>query len=287
MNSKNWDDIRYALAVDRYGSLNAAAAALGVTHATVLRRVAAFEKRFGCTVFRKNLSGYSALPEARSVFSAMENVESAIRSLERTVAGADQSPAGQVRIASTDSLSQIVLPEILTQISNRYPKLQLVLLSGNSHHDLSRLTADIAVRPSTKLGDGLLGTRAGELAFGIYGDGRPGRRWMKLEGALSSSLPAAWMADHVDPRDMTNGADSFLVLRQMAVAGVGKAFLPKIVGESGTGLQRLTVEDPGLVVPLWVATLEEIAQTPRFALVQRILVEQISLALAKLMGPAE
>ena len=41
MNNQNWDDIRYALAVSRHGSLNAAATALGVTHATVLRRVAA------------------------------------------------------------------------------------------------------------------------------------------------------------------------------------------------------------------------------------------------------
>ena len=160
MNNENWDDIRFALAVSKYGSLNAAAAALGVTHATVLRRVAAFEERNSCVIFQKSPSGYSALPEARAVLSAMESVEDAVLSVERALVGANRSPVGHVRIASTDSLCQLVLPQILKEISQLYPGLELTLLSGNSHHDLSRLTADIAVRPSIKLEEGLVGERA-------------------------------------------------------------------------------------------------------------------------------
>ena len=49
--NNNWDDIRFVLAVAETGSLNAAAQLLGVTHATVLRRVAAFEARHGKTIF--------------------------------------------------------------------------------------------------------------------------------------------------------------------------------------------------------------------------------------------
>ncbi|WP_170762036.1 LysR family transcriptional regulator [Ruegeria lacuscaerulensis] len=280
MNKENWDDIRYSLAVSRYGSLNAAASALGVTHATVLRRVAAFEERNSCLVFQKSSSGYAVLSGAGAIISAMENVEDAILSLERTIVGANRSPAGQVRIASTDSLSQLVLPQILNAISSQYPSLELTLLSSNSHHDLTRLTADIAVRPSIKLGEGLVGERAGELTFGIYSDGVSNRKWLKLDGALSSSLPAQWLADHVKTDEMTNGADSFLVLQQMAASGIGKTFLPSFVGDRDSRLHRLTIGDPKIAVPLWVATLEEIAQTPRFALVQRALAERIKQALA-------
>lgn len=280
MNNKNWDDIRYALAVSRFGSLNAAAAALGVTHATVLRRVASFEKRNTCQVFRKNPSGYVALPEASAILLAMESVEDAVLSLERTIVGANRSPSGQVRIASTDSLCQLVLPQILNEVSIQYPKLELTLLSGNSHHDLTRLTADIAVRPSIKLGEGLVGERAGDLAFGIYSDGLPKRKWMKLDGALNLSLPAKWLAEHVEADEMTNGADSFLVLQQMAAAGVGKTFLPRFVGDKDRRLHRLTSECPSITVPVWVATLEEIARTSRFALVQRGLASRLASVLA-------
>ena len=45
MHSSNWDNLRYVLTVAEHGSLSAAARALGVNHATVLRRVSAFEER--------------------------------------------------------------------------------------------------------------------------------------------------------------------------------------------------------------------------------------------------
>ncbi|WP_171236308.1 LysR family transcriptional regulator [Ruegeria sp. HKCCA6837] len=281
MNNENWDDIRYALAVSKYGSLNAAATVMGVTHATVLRRVAAFEERNGCRIFQKNPSGYSVLPEASAIFSAMESVEDAVLSVERAVVGANRSPVGHVRITSTDSLCQIVLPRILNEISRLYPGLNLTLLSQNSHHDLSRLTADIAVRPSIKLGEGLIGERAGTLSFGVFDDGSPNRRWMRLDGALSRSLPAKWLAQNVSADEMTNGADSFLVLQQMAASGAGKTFLPSFFGDVDTRLKRSQDVNPKIEVPLWVATLEEISQTPRFAVVQKALVERISEALAK------
>lgn len=281
MNNENWDDIRYALAVSKYGSLNAAATAMGVTHATVLRRVAAFEERNGCRIFQKSPSGYSILSEASAIFSAMESVQEAVLSVERAVVGANRSPMGQVRITSTDSLCQIVLPRIINEISALYPGLKLTLLSQNSHHDLSRLTADIAVRPSIKLGEGLIGQRAGTLSFGVFDDGCPNRNWMRLDGALSRSLPAKWLAENVDSDEMTNGADSFLVLQQMAASGAGKTFLPSFFGDVDTRLKRSQVVCPKIEVPLWVATLEEIAQTPRFAVVQKALVERISEALAK------
>lgn len=275
MNKTNWDDIRFVLAVRRHGSLNAAAAALRVTHATVLRRVAAFEERHDCLLFRKTMSGYVPRPEAQQIFSAMEKIEDAVLSLDRTIAGTDQSPAGRVRIASTDSLCQIVLPSILQRISNKFSGIKCTLLSSNSHHDLSRLTADMVVRPSPGLDASLTGQIAGELAFGVYHNGDGNLKWLALQGALDKSVPAQWMADHVHPEEISSGADSFLVLGQMAASGSGKAFLPTFVGDAEPRLQRDLQASPPLAVPLWVATLEEIAQTPRFALVQDLLVKHL------------
>lgn len=280
MNSQNWDDIRYVLAVAKHGSLNAAAVELGVTHATVMRRVAAFEARYNRPIFQKSPSGYSVLPEAMPILRTMSTVNDAVLATERTIVGADQSPSGPVRIASTDSLCQLVLPPITGRITQRYPKIDLSLFSANVHHDLSRLSADIVVRPTAALGDDLSGHYAGDLVFSVYSDGVPDRKWMKLEGALGGSLAAGWMADHV-PEDQTiGGADSFLVLRQLAVAGVGKALLPRIVGDADPRLLPLDAESPEIAVPVWVACLREFAQTPRFALVQKMLAGELMQPLA-------
>jgi DNA-binding transcriptional LysR family regulator len=282
MNNVNWDDIRYVLAVARHGSLNAAATALGVTHATVLRRVAAFEKRYRRAIFQKLPSGYKVLPEALPILGAMANIDDAVLAAERTIAGADQSPTGKVRIASTDSICQMVLPPILGRISESYPNIELTLLSANVHHDLTRLTADIVVRPTLDLGEGLRGICAGHLVFHAYTDGGPDRKWMKLEGALSGSVAAIWMADQVRADQITGGADSFLVLQQMAASGLGKALLPSFVGDADPRLQKLESDSPKSAVPVWVATLKEFAQTPRFVFVQKMISDQIGQSIGKI-----
>ena len=58
MHSTNWDNLRFVLSVANHGSVSAAARALGVNHATVLRRVAAFEEDHGGAVFEKTATGY-------------------------------------------------------------------------------------------------------------------------------------------------------------------------------------------------------------------------------------
>lgn len=278
MNKPNWDDIRYVLAVAKHGSLNAAATALGVTHATVLRRVASFEARYKRPVFKKSPSGYSVLPEALPILGAMANVDEAVSATVRTIVGSDRSPVGLVRIASTDSLCQMILPPILGRIAARFPRIEFTLFSANIHHDLTRMTADIAVRPALRLADGLAGQCAGHLNFRSYSNGEPNHKWLRLEGALAGSLAGSWMAEHVPADQTTGGADSFLVLQQMAASGLGKALLPSFIGDADDRLHSLNGEDSGVSVPVWVATLEEFAKTPRFALVQDMLTEQIEQA---------
>ncbi len=282
MNSQNWDDIRYVLAVAEHGSLNAAATALGVTHATVMRRVAAFEARYSRPIFQKSPGGYTVLPEALPILRAMSTVDDAVLATERTIVGADQSPSGRVRIASTDSLSQLVLPPIVGRIAQHYPRIDLTLFSANVHHDLSRLSADIVVRPTIALSDELAGQYAGDLVFSVYSDGAPNRKWMRLDGALSGSVAARWMADHIPENETIGGADSFLVLQHLAAVGVGKVLMPKIVGETDPRLHRLDAEDPGLAVPVWVACLKDFAQTHRFALVQQRLVAELGQAIDRI-----
>lgn len=282
MNNQNWDDLRFVLAVAKHGSLNAAAAALGVTHATVMRRVAAFETRYGCVIFEKAQSGYKVLPEAASVLNAIGAVDEAVLATERAIVQADQIPAGLVRIASTDSLCQLVLPKVVRTIGQLFPDIETKLLSANVHHDLTRMSADIAVRPAVSLGDGLVGEVAGHLDFGVYAAEKAGEKWLQLEGVLRGSVAGAWMDSRVPEQQIIGGSDSFLVLQHMAAAGHGRAILPRLVGASDARLREVDVLDRALSAPVWVATLEEFAKIPRITLVQKLVIEQ----LREMLSPA-
>ncbi|WP_299353154.1 LysR family transcriptional regulator [uncultured Shimia sp.] len=263
MNNDNWDDIRFVLAVAQEGSLNAAAKKLGVTHATVMRRVAAFEARHNRPIFRKLGSGYQVLPEAETILKAAQNVEDAMYSIDRAVLGTDQTLFGTVKIASTDSICQLVLPKILGKISGLYPDLEFTVLSANSYHDLSRLSADIAIRPTKKLEDDLDGEIVGELGFAVYGPTHPVSQWIGLKGPLGRSVAADWMENNLDPAEIAHTGDSFLVIQEMIAEGLGKAFLPRFVGDSDNRLKRLDNAAPIPVVPLWMAAQKEVVGNVR------------------------
>ena len=116
MKQMDWEDLRYVLAVADKGSLSGAARKLGVNHATVLRRVNAFEENMGIAVFDRTARGYRIAPRRRRVLDAMQAVEEAALGVERAITAARSPLAGVVRVTSTDTLCLGILPEIIAAV---------------------------------------------------------------------------------------------------------------------------------------------------------------------------
>ena len=89
--------------------------------------------------------------------------------------------------------------------------------------------------------------------------------WQALDGALARSAPARWMTETLPPRRIGSGADSFVVLREMARRGMGRVVLPCILGDGVGGLDRLDGLLPAMNVPVWVACHRDLADRPRIA----------------------
>ena len=58
----DWNDLRYVLAIVREGTLVGAAAALGVAHSTVGRRLSGLEERLGVRLFDRTPDGFVPTP---------------------------------------------------------------------------------------------------------------------------------------------------------------------------------------------------------------------------------
>ena len=129
MDIGKWDDLRFVLAVAEAGSVNAAASRLGVNHATILRRVAAFEADHATTVFVRNAKGYTVAPDAVAIIDAIRTVEKSVDAMERVISGHGARLDGSVRLTSTDSLCQTVLPPIIRNFHRAHPKLTPALRS--------------------------------------------------------------------------------------------------------------------------------------------------------------
>lgn len=263
----NWDDYRFVLAVARSGSVSGAARELGVNHATVLRRVAAIEARLGVELFEKSVRGYEIASEKLRLIEAAREVEAAVGAVERLAQVGDAPLAGVIRVTSTDTLSSCILPRILARLSAREKELSFELMSSNLHVDLSRLQADVTVRPTFKLPDDLYGEVAAQMAFGFYAlsEDIPEDRWLGMTGAIARSHAAQKLREELERRkvNFAAAADSFLTLKALAEEGLGRVLLPCFLGDAAPELVPVEPVVDLSPVPLFVASHADLADAPR------------------------
>lgn len=277
MHRLNWDDLQFVLAVAEAQSVAAAARQLGVNHATVLRRIAAFEDSVGTQVFDRTPRGYTLRQDRLRLIAAAREVGQAVLTLRHLAEGLDAPLGGHARVTSTDTLCQTILPAILSEMRDRASELQLSLISTNSHLNLSRLEAELTVRPASVLPDGLVGESPVSMQFAAYaapGCGDLG--WLGFDGPMRRSRPWLWLEPQIDKQAVTTSADSFLVLRELVARGIGKAILPVFVARQDPRLERLDIPLPeGMATPIWVACHEDLADVPRLIRIRRLLCEAL------------
>ncbi|WP_347309757.1 LysR family transcriptional regulator [Defluviimonas sp. SAOS-178_SWC] len=287
MTRENWDDLRFILAVAEEGSVSAAARRLGVNHATVLRRVAAYEHAAGFEIFDKTARGYVVPGARKRIIDATREVDRAVQAVGRMLQGSRAPLAGEVRVTSTDSFCQYVLPPIVARLRHVSPNLRIELLCSNSHLDLARTHADITVRPAVKLPDDLVGETSAMLGFGLFrARGIQGDAWLGISGPLARSRVGQWIAAEVDASQIAAAADSFLVLRELAAEGQGMTILPDFLGTEDARLERVAGRMPDIAVAIWVASHSDLADVPRIAETRRALTRALATIGARLRGTA-
>lgn len=291
--SANWDDLRFVLAVAESGSVNAASQILGVNHATVLRRISAFEERYEITVFDRISKGYRPSQGAARLIEAAREVERAHQAMERVVSGVDTSLKGIVRLTSTDSLSTALLPGMVEQFRRVHNRITIELQTSNAHVSLSRLEADLTIRPAKSLSGDLIGRHAADMGFAVYG-----RRdvvdlartapdlvpWLTVSDMLSGAVPGQWCLANVPKDQITGRADSFVTLTRFAAEGLGLALLPCLLGGRENRLVRRDPGPPVATTPVWVATHADLSEVPRIRATQEFLVAALAEAGDELSG---
>ncbi|MBV6304034.1 LysR family transcriptional regulator [Candidimonas humi] len=261
----NWEDIRYFLAVARQGGLTPAAADLGVSPATVSRRVEALERDSGMALFLRRQSGYVLTDEGQSMFEAAQGVEQAMLGFERRAqrVGEPGRWTGCTRLATSDALASHVIAPRLGDFLERHPGLQVELVTGIQAVNLSRRDADMALRmapPSADEEGEYIAQRLPDLQFAAYAAralARRGSDWRELPyvswpDSLSHIAMAKWMRatyGAAQPPLLTNSVGTQY---QAARYGVGVAVLPVFMADEDPLLQRVEPGHLACVRPLWL-----------------------------------
>ena len=268
-----WDDLLYVLSVGRAGSLSGAARALRVNHSTVFRRIGAIEAQLGVRLFDRHRDGYVPTTAGETVIALAERLDEDVTALERKLAGEDLRPSGTVRVTTTDTLIDIVVP-LCGAFQKLYPEIRVELVTGNQFLNLSRRDADVALRPSREPPETLYGRRISSIAFAPYGSksylasaGGPAldraHRWVGLDDTLSHLAVHAWLQDNVPAERIGFKASSFLAMRRACIDGMGLAVLPCYLGDDVPKLQRVAPPIESVATDFWLLVHEDIRRTAR------------------------
>ena len=274
-HSIRWDDLQMVWAIADTGSLSGAGRRLGVSHATVFRRLTDMEKRLGVALFERSRTGYTPNSAGEDLAAVAKRVEADILGAERRLAGQDLKLSGSVRLTTTDTLYAGLLAPALADFRVNYPDIELEVVVSNQVHSLSKREADIAIRPTRNPPETLVGRRVGSIRQAIYGqkqywDDTPiplnsltEHQWIGPDAHMGDSTLEAWMTQQELDKRCHYRVDSMLGMQTALHHEPCLAVLPCYLGEADPRLRRLTDPIPELSVPLWLLTHSDLRRTNR------------------------
>ena len=166
----NWDDLKVLLALSRAGSTRKAAATLGVSNTTVMRRLESLEETIGGRLFDRTPDGFRATPLADQLLPAAREVEERLTEAERQVSGRDSEFGGRIKL-SLPAVPVTHIAEAVAEFAIKYPRIELDITVSDNPVDLARREADIAVRgiPKHKRPPkDIVGIKLGRISLGYY-----------------------------------------------------------------------------------------------------------------------
>ncbi len=272
MHSLNWNDLRYVIAVAKEGSAAAAARAIGVNHATVVRHVRAFEKLHAMRIFDHLSSGYRLTDEGQIFLDAARSIDATIIDLERKMVGGQDHLDGTVKITTTDGLYPMLV-DVLADFQQLYPGVNIELIISNYQLNIKTMAADIAVRPSVDPPSDLVAQFVSGLAFAVYGADSlksQGRfkalqevDWIGHSDPLLESAPGQWMKDTIPDTLIKIRCNSFLTIQGLAESGVGYAILPCYLADKSLRIVRVQADTLNLSIKIWLVSHSDVLRAKR------------------------
>lgn len=162
------DDLRFLLVLARTGRLVSAAAALGVDHTTVSRRIGALEKALGARLVERGTDGWELTDIGRAVAESARPIEDAIENVANTAFGGVASLRGTVRVTAPDGFGALFVAPALARVQREHPQLTIDLITATRELALHQSGFDLAVAVGTATGSRLVTENLCSYALSLY-----------------------------------------------------------------------------------------------------------------------
>lgn len=270
MQMDSWDDIRVALAVARHGTVSGAAVALGVHHATVIRRIDALETALHARLFQRHSRGYTLTEAGRVLLAAAMAADERFSQMAAQIAGSGDRIEGDLLITSLPELAEFLMP-CLTGLMQAHPGLRLsymtdvrlLRLDAGEAHVAIRAGArptepDYIVRSLGQVGHALFAAPDYVARHGVVTDPRQHR--FALHGREGHGAPyMRWLLPRLAPENIVLTSNDEAAREAVIRAGLAVGALPR--GRQGGLVEVMSL--PEWASSLWLVTHVDLHRTPK------------------------
>lgn len=270
----DWDTFRLVLAIDRFGGISGAAKSLGVTHATISRRLARAENEAGLPFFDRLPAGLRLTQVGTAILQQAEAMEPGLHRLERALVATETGLAGPLRITLPPLLLTGDLAGTIAKFAQAHPEIELHFVGDNQLANLHQREADVAIRVTHKPPETLWGRKLTEQSAGFYASSDWWAKNPNPQDLQARTLPLISFASWPSPvpkiiktvcpnARVVAQCDDMVTAVQMVKAGLGVTRMPRFLGEGTAGVTRLEFLPWESYLPIWCLTHPDLRAAPR------------------------
>jgi DNA-binding transcriptional LysR family regulator len=267
----DWEDVHFFLEVTRLGSLSAAARSLGVTHATVGRRIATLERILRVQLFDRHGGRFALTTAGESVAAAAGTMSDGAQAIRRMAAGPSNEVAGKVRVTATEVFGSFFLMSRMRDLVEKNPGLEIELVIHQRNLSLARRDVDLAVRHARPDGNSVITRKIADYTSGFYADrayveSRKGQPYdfIGFTDEISQQPVAVHTMRAAGNQQRYALKVNTLFARLAAVrAGLGVGIVPKFVSLQYPDLVQVDVGVEPLVRELWLVAHPDVRAVAR------------------------
>ena len=249
----DWSDYAYFAAIARNGGLQRAADAVGVSAATLSRRMRAFETALGRRLFQHGAEGYALTADGRALFERAQRMEAVAAEIDHWRAK-DDGPVC-VRISAGTWTAR----DLAENVASYWRPGQSWLpefVHCDEMMDIARREIDIGIRNTRPTQPWLAGQRVGTVRFAVYAAGPDVAGWIGPAHGMTITPSVRWMMETLGDQIVTK-ANCPRLAASLAIAGIGRVVLPRFAGDSIPGLTRLSDDIEALTSEQWLISHQD------------------------------
>lgn len=235
------------VAVVTDGSFTMAAERLGTDKARVSRIVRRMEEKLGAQLLTRSTRRLNVTEVGRDYFERAMSILTAAEAAEAAVAQQTGEPKGLLRITAGSEFGPMVVDGWIAEFLRRAPKVTVEAEYTNRLVDIIHEGIDVAIRVGTLQDSGLSARRLGEVEYGLYA----APEYLRARAAISTVGDlkhhdlimkttrgrASWeLVNGVDTESVAESpraaVNSIIAAKNLAVAGLGIAQLPRFMAEA-------------------------------------------------------